>query len=435
MKLRFLVGIIILGVLITACVPAVESPVPPPIVTEEPVTPVNGMAVVQSVEIQILESMPVQVNVIVRGQLPDVGCTTISGVDQMRDGNTFHISLTTTTDPLALCSQALMPFEEVVQLDTTNLPTAPYLVNANGVQQAFELLPRDMAGFKQALVQALNAKNYETLRLMMDTSLTIALWRSEGSAYDVESAIEQLNMNHLNVSSSIVADFNKDLSTLPDGTDPFSILGLDVGPNHALFVSGWGSDGKDEAILYMNYLLDGTLYWHGVLVAKGGFAQLSNDPQVGQHLPSFDPLAEGHGSQHPSEQEKTPTIAILSVTQNDQVTIRTHDFPSDTKFSVKMGKIGTLGVDGILVETFNSKKGGSFTIIFEIPKKLHGEKQIAIRLESTTGYYSYNWFDNITTGLLTDPQPTDIEYIKIRNDAEMYAGPDVKYGVIGSIRE
>jgi len=273
MKFRFFIGLTILVVLITACVPAAESPIPSPIVTEEPINPVNGMAVVQSVEIQILESMPVQVNAIVRGQLPDVGCTTISSVNQTRDGNTFHIALTTTTDPLALCAQALTSFEEVVRLETTNLPPAPFVVNANGVQQAFELLPRDMESIKQVLVLALNAKDCETLRLTMDTSLTIALWRSEGSAYDVEPAIDQLNLNHLNASSSIVADFNKDLSTLPDGTDPFSIFGLDVGPNHALFVSGWGPDGKDDAILYMNYLLDGTLYWHGVLVAKGGFAQ------------------------------------------------------------------------------------------------------------------------------------------------------------------
>ena len=60
------------------------------------------------------------------------------------------------------------------------------------------------------------------------------------------------------------------------------------------------------------------------------------------------------------------------------ITIRTQNFPPDTKFSVRMGKIGTVGIDGILVETFNSKNGGSITATFDIPKKLHGEKQIAI---------------------------------------------------------
>jgi uncharacterized protein YraI len=273
MNSRLSIGLTLLAVLIAACVPASATPTPPPIVTEEPIIPVTGVAVVQSVEVQMLGINPIQVNAVIRGELPDAGCTTISTVDQMREGDTFHITLTTTTDPLALCAQALTPFEEVVRLDTTNLPPAPYVVNANSIQQAFELLPRDMENFKQMLVQALNAKDYETLRLMMDKSLTIAHWRSQGNAYDVETSLEQLKSNHLSANTSITADFAKDLTTLPDGTDPFSVFRLDVGPNHMLFVSGWGPEGKAEAILYMNYLLDGSLYWHSVLVAKDGFAE------------------------------------------------------------------------------------------------------------------------------------------------------------------
>ena len=104
-----------------------------------------------------------------------------------------------------------------------------------------------------------------------------------------------------------------------------------------------------------------------------------------------------------------------------------------------MGKIGITGIDGIFVENFNSKKGGSLTLTFDIPKQLQGEKQIAIRLDSQTGYYSYNWFDNVTTGNSTsDPtvsQPTDVNYIEVKNNVEIYKGPGKKYGVIGSIEE
>lgn len=267
---------VLLFTLLSACLPVATPPPDPtpfqPVPTQPAVIPVTGLAIVQSVEVQFPEAQPLQVNAIVRGQLPDSGCTTIASVDQTRNGNTFQITLTTTTDPLALCALTLTPFEQVIRLDTTNLPPAPYVVNANGVQQPFELLPRDMANFKQALVQALNAREYDTLRLMLDQSLTIAAWKSEGSAYDVEPAIEQLKLNHLGTNSSITADFAKDVATFPSNTDPFSVFGLDVGPNHMLFVSGWGPEGKDEAILYLNYLLDGTLYWHGVLIAKGGFA-------------------------------------------------------------------------------------------------------------------------------------------------------------------
>jgi hypothetical protein len=94
---------------------------------------------VQSVEIQILESFPVQANAIARGQLPDAGCTTIAGVNQSRSGNTFTVTLTTKFDPNAMCSQVITPFEYVIPLDVSSLLPAQYIVNVNGVEASFEL--------------------------------------------------------------------------------------------------------------------------------------------------------------------------------------------------------------------------------------------------------------------------------------------------------
>ena len=94
-----------------------------------------------------------------------------------------------------------------------------------------------------------------------------------------------------------------------------------------------------------------------------------------------------------------PTISILGVTENDKVTIQTHNFPKSKNFEARMGLFGTKGVDGILVGTVSSGDGGSFKVTFNIPEALHSEKMIAIRLDSTSGgYYSYNWFYNKTAG-------------------------------------
>jgi hypothetical protein len=94
-----------------------------------------------------------------------------------------------------------------------------------------------------------------------------------------------------------------------------------------------------------------------------------------------------------------PTITILSVTRDNSVTIRTANFPANDTFTVLMGKIGTRGVGGVKVATINSGSGGSFEATFNIPEIFKGSYQIAIRLESpTSGYYSYNWFYNNTTG-------------------------------------
>lgn len=93
-----------------------------------------------------------------------------------------------------------------------------------------------------------------------------------------------------------------------------------------------------------------------------------------------------------------PTFTIVSVDRDTSVTIKTFNFPANDTFNVKMGKIGTRGVGGILVGTQASGAGGTFTATYTIPAALKGDYQIAIRLESpTSGYYSYNWFYNNTT--------------------------------------
>ena len=141
MKTRIFIVIAALSMLIAACAPGAgaspantETPAPNP----APSMPAS-VATVESVEVHILESMPVQVQIVVRGQLPDAGCTTIGSVEQAREGNVIRVTLVTTTDPLALCAQALTPFEHVISLDVSSLLPGKYIVNVNGVKKSFEL--------------------------------------------------------------------------------------------------------------------------------------------------------------------------------------------------------------------------------------------------------------------------------------------------------
>ncbi|MCP5101531.1 MAG: hypothetical protein GY943_38795 [Chloroflexi bacterium] len=89
-----------------------------------------------------------------------------------------------------------------------------------------------------------------------------------------------------------------------------------------------------------------------------------------------------------------PTISITSVTGDDEVTFKTHNYPPNQTFTVRMGHMFTRGVNGTVVGTFNSNDGTSFT--FEIPEALHGSARVAIRTETAhvNPYYSYNWFYN-----------------------------------------
>jgi hypothetical protein len=102
---------------------------------------------------------------------------------------------------------------------------------------------------------------------------------------------------------------------------------------------------------------------------------------------------------------KVPTFSIQSVVQGGTVTIKANNFPASQDFKVRMGFYGTLGIGGIEVATTNSGSGGTFEATYNIPDPLKGLYQIAIRLESASGYYAYNWFYNNTTGVVVPPPP------------------------------
>jgi hypothetical protein len=93
-----------------------------------------------------------------------------------------------------------------------------------------------------------------------------------------------------------------------------------------------------------------------------------------------------------------PSFYISSVVEDSTVTINAYNFPPGQTFKVLMGGYGTLGIGGIQVATVDSGSGGSFTATYSIPADLAGSSKIAIRLETTNGYYyAFNWFYNNTT--------------------------------------
>lgn len=97
-----------------------------------------GEAHVDYVTIQVQESLPVQVSVHASGYLAD-GCTAIDQVLQERIDTTFIITITTKRPIDALCTQALVPFDEPFSLDGELLQPGVYTVIVNGVQSSFEL--------------------------------------------------------------------------------------------------------------------------------------------------------------------------------------------------------------------------------------------------------------------------------------------------------
>ncbi len=133
----------------------------------------------------------------------------------------------------------------------------------------------DPSAFVQSIVNTLNARNFGALPPLMNETFTFAYWQSQGTVYQSETAIEYLRTSHIGT-IPLIPDAAKDLTTLLGGSNPYSVMGLDSAKSKALYVSGWGLDSRTEAILYAAQRADGSLYWHGVLIAPYGFSTPAN---------------------------------------------------------------------------------------------------------------------------------------------------------------
>ncbi len=143
-SLQFILMFALLSLALTACagiIPVsgsaptgVYSATPQPLTTQA----VIRDAQVQSVEIQVGQADPNQVNAIVRGNLPDA-CTTLQNPQVSFMGDTFQIKLTVVSPANIGCAQIVTPYDQTITLDTANLTPGTYTVIANGVKAVFAI--------------------------------------------------------------------------------------------------------------------------------------------------------------------------------------------------------------------------------------------------------------------------------------------------------
>ena len=123
-----------LVLLFAACTPIVI----PDVVTDDGGLQYGETAIVESVDVLVLESFPVKVRAIVNGDLPD-GCTEITEMSISRTGETFEVKITTSHPIAAVCTDALKPFQKSLSLDVLDLPAGTYTVDAYGKTAVFTL--------------------------------------------------------------------------------------------------------------------------------------------------------------------------------------------------------------------------------------------------------------------------------------------------------
>ncbi|MFU8827581.1 MAG: hypothetical protein ACNA70_08850 [Brevefilum sp.] len=122
--------ILMAGLLLSACQPA--DPVGDDFIYGQE-------AVVESVQVLLMESFPLQARAVVSGYLSD-GCLELVEIDVERQGMEFVLTLTTRRPAGdVMCTEALVPFEEAVTLDIEGLEAGTYTVIAQEQQAQFTL--------------------------------------------------------------------------------------------------------------------------------------------------------------------------------------------------------------------------------------------------------------------------------------------------------
>ena len=93
---------------------------------------------VESVEVRILESFPVQVSASVSGYLRD-GCETLGATTQSRSGNTITVTIATDRDTSdRACIQVISRVQQDVRLEGA-FPSGTYVLRVNGVERTFRV--------------------------------------------------------------------------------------------------------------------------------------------------------------------------------------------------------------------------------------------------------------------------------------------------------
>ena len=129
---------LLLGLILTACAPAVPVPGVASSPSASPTQTTTRPAPVESVEVQISQSDPSRVSALVRGHLTE-SCATLGASGVTYASNVFQIAIVSVSPSDRGCVQMVTPFETTIALDARDLPAGNYTVIANGASAVFTL--------------------------------------------------------------------------------------------------------------------------------------------------------------------------------------------------------------------------------------------------------------------------------------------------------
>lgn len=189
---------------------------------------------------------------------------------------------------LAACSPSVSN-EDVADGETTQ-PVATAIVNTETPAEAATAVPAvptavateivaeatteadNLDVFVKQLQTAVSTQDYATLQALMSDTIAVGAWRSEWRMYDPAQLIAEYQSN--GVPSPTAVQFTgssaDEIGNLI-GQPPATLLGPTINVVATLHSKGWGTDGTDEAILFVTEE-DGQYQFSAFLYAIGSFA-------------------------------------------------------------------------------------------------------------------------------------------------------------------
>lgn len=130
----------------------------------------------------------------------------------------------------------------------------------------------DAVRFQAALLKTMAERDTRRLQLWMDNPVLTGRWRGEMKETPPDEALEMLLVDLPGAGKPMLLVKEADLKALMGGKDPLSVPRSDAGVIQALLVGGWGSDGRDEAVLFISRWTDNSLKLRGWMRIEGGFS-------------------------------------------------------------------------------------------------------------------------------------------------------------------
>lgn len=216
-------------------------------------------------------------------------------------GETVPTATETAVSPTtAAPTETVPPALPTVAATATPIPPAATITpTPEATEEALSL-----EAFVDVLQTAVSAQDYVTMQTLMDSTMSVGAWRSEGRTLLASSMIDEFETGALPAPTAVqFSELTSEQIGDLLGQPVESILAPDTVVAAVLHSTGWGAEGADEAILYVTEE-DGRFVWSAFLYNFGPFQSAETTlvfPPIGTIYRTADGISQIQADGEPQQ--------------------------------------------------------------------------------------------------------------------------------------